>query len=109
MKWKILKSGIPLYNGNYPAKLISPDGTEDASSLTLECGAKTWRETIMMETHYNKFSQRKAQQKLDHGGFMEFASTPIGKILMIAIDQIIHIVFLLPIAYLLVGKWFASY
>lgn len=33
-------------------------------------------------------------------GFVEFIQTPMGKILMIAIDQIIHICFLLPIAWM---------
>lgn len=30
-------------------------------------------------------------------GFLEFVSTPLGKILMIVIDQIVHLVFLIPI------------
>lgn len=34
-------------------------------------------------------------------GFVDFIQTPMGKILMIAIDQIIHICFLLPIAWML--------
>ncbi len=34
-------------------------------------------------------------------GFVEFIQTPLGKILMIAIDQIIHICFLLPIAWMI--------
>ena len=34
-------------------------------------------------------------------GFMEFVQTPLGKILMIAIDQIIHLAFLFPIAWLI--------
>lgn len=36
-------------------------------------------------------------------GFIEFIQTPMGKILMIAIDQIIHIAFLLPIAWMLMS------
>lgn len=36
-------------------------------------------------------------------GFVEFIQTPIGKILMIAIDQIIHIWFLLPIAWMILS------
>ena len=35
-------------------------------------------------------------------GFVEFASTPLGKILLIAIDQIVHILFLLPVAAMIV-------
>lgn len=34
-------------------------------------------------------------------GFVEFIQTPLGKILMIAIDQIIHIAFLFPIAWMI--------
>jgi len=34
-------------------------------------------------------------------GFMEFVQTPLGKILSIAIDQISHLTFLLPIVYLM--------
>ena len=34
-------------------------------------------------------------------GFMEFVQTPLGKILIIAIDQIIHLAFLFPIAWLI--------
>jgi Protein of unknown function (DUF3307) len=34
-------------------------------------------------------------------GFVDFIQTAMGKILMIAIDQIIHICFLLPIAWML--------
>ncbi len=34
--------------------------------------------------------------------FVEFASSPLGKILLIAIDQIVHLVFLLPVAAMIV-------
>lgn len=44
------------------------------------------------------------QKALDTEYFGSFISTPLGKILMIAVDQIIHIAFLLPIAYLIVVK-----
>lgn len=33
-------------------------------------------------------------------GFLEFVSTPLGKILMIAVDQIIHLAFLFPIVWM---------
>lgn len=35
-------------------------------------------------------------------GFVEFVQTPLGKILMIAIDQIIHLAFLFPIAWMII-------
>jgi len=34
--------------------------------------------------------------------FVAFASTPLGKILLIALDQIIHLVFLIPVAAMIV-------
>lgn len=33
-------------------------------------------------------------------GFIEFISTPLGKILMIAVDQIIHLAFLFPLVWM---------
>lgn len=33
-------------------------------------------------------------------GFRKFVATPLGKILMIAIDQITHIIFLIPLVYM---------
>lgn len=35
-------------------------------------------------------------------GFIKFVQTPLGKILMIAIDQIIHLTFLFPIVWMIV-------
>lgn len=36
--------------------------------------------------------------------FLKFIETPLGKILLIAVDQIIHIAFLLPIAWVVARK-----
>lgn len=102
MRWKI-HVGNPQGDGYY-AMLISPDGNSDEDSIHIQCGAKTWREVIMMDCHVGKLGREEAQKKLDHGGFMEFIGSTLGKILMIAIDQIIHIAFLLPIAYMIVAK-----
>jgi len=33
-------------------------------------------------------------------GFIQFVSTPLGKILMIAVDQIIHLAFLFPLVWM---------
>lgn len=46
------------------------------------------------ETAYNMFPPDPKQ------GFVEFVMTPLGKILMIAVDQIIHLAFLWPIVYM---------
>lgn len=37
-------------------------------------------------------------------GFVKFVQTPLGKILMIAIDQIIHITFLFPIVWMVMDN-----
>lgn len=37
-------------------------------------------------------------------GFIEFVQTPLGKILMIAVDQIIHLAFLFPLAWMAVSN-----
>jgi hypothetical protein len=41
------------------------------------------------------------QRELDLDGFVTFVSEPLGKILLVAIDQIVHVLFLLPIAYMM--------
>lgn len=45
-----------------------------------------------------------AQRVLDLDGFIAFVSEPLGKILLIAIDQIVHILFLLPVAYMMAAR-----
>lgn len=45
----------------------------------------------------NKLSLKEAQKQLDKNGFIEFISETLGKILMIAIDQLIHLAFLFPL------------
>lgn len=42
-------------------------------------------------------------------GFIQFVQTPLGKILMIAIDQIIHIAFLFPIVWMIVWNMMLMY
>lgn len=58
-------------------------------------------ETWITGTTWENTTLRKAQQDLDKLAFVEFINTTLGKILMIAIDQIIHIAFLIPVAYLI--------
>lgn len=47
--------------------------------------------------HFNGTSSAKVLLPNDEEGFKQFISTTLGKILMITIDQIIHMVFLIPI------------
>lgn len=41
------------------------------------------------------------QRGADREAFKAFAETPLGKILLIAVDQIVHIAFLLPVAWVI--------
>lgn len=56
------------------------------------------RDTIVGEVADGRMSLREARRRLDRMGFMDFVSDPLGKILMIAVDQIVHLVFLVPVA-----------
>jgi len=46
----------------------------------------------------------RAQRDLDMDGFISFVSEPLGKILLVAVDQIVHLVFLLPAAFMLAAQ-----
>ncbi|MDE1834521.1 MAG: DUF3307 domain-containing protein [Candidatus Micrarchaeota archaeon] len=52
--------------------------------------------------HSDKQQARLAQELLDTQGFRDFIDTTLGKVLMIVIDQAVHIFCLVPIAYMLV-------
>lgn len=52
----------------------------------------------------SRMSRREAQRLLDMEGFIAFVSEPLGKILLIAVDQIVHLLFLLPLAYMLAAR-----
>ncbi len=39
----------------------------------------------------------------DKEGFFEFSKTPLGKIIMITVDQIIHIIFLIPLVWMAIN------
>lgn len=59
-----------------------------------DVGKKTrpqaWQDKVIDSVHYHT----------DEDAFKAFASTPIGLVLMITIDQLFHIAFLLPVAWL---------
>lgn len=56
-----------------------------------------WKETYMRPNGEMAFKVHPADPKR---GFVEFVQTPLGKILMIAIDQIIHLSFLFPLVWM---------
>ena len=48
----------------------------------------------------NNRTLKEAQRELDRLGFIEFIGEVLGKILMIAVDQIVHVCFLVPIVWM---------
>ena len=57
---------------------------------------------VLQEQEDGSFKPHQAVLPPDpKAGFVEFIQTPMGKILMIAIDQIIHNAFLIPIAWMM--------
>lgn len=46
-------------------------------------------------------SPKEIEEIIQHEEFLKFVDTPLGKILLIAVDQIIHIAFLIPIAWVI--------
>ena len=56
-----------------------------------------WKESYIREDGSIAFRVHPPDAKR---GFMEFVQTPLGKILMIAVDQIIHLAFLFPLVWI---------
>lgn len=59
---------------------------------------EAWKESYLREDGITAFRVHPPDPKK---GFVEFISTTLGKILMIVVDQIIHLIFLFPLV------WFA--
>lgn len=56
-----------------------------------------WKESYIRDDGATAFRVHPPDPKK---GFIEFVQTPLGKILMIAIDQIIHLTFLFPLVWM---------
>ena len=96
MQWKVyVGNGGTLLSG--PEEFVGkiPIRTDRA----IDDGVLGWREEIVLKVGDRKLHPAEAQRMLDQRGFLEFIETPLGKILMIAIDQIVHIAFLVPVAW----------
>ena len=91
MQWKLCKMNS--------VRLRDPDG--GVRYILKAPSAEDWRGFIHFKVHSGDLSIEEGQKQLDRGGFREFVETALGKILMIAIDQIIHISFLFPVAWFL--------
>jgi hypothetical protein len=88
VRWSIkLENGV--------GKLYNPDG----ALLDHIIPSNQWRQDLAISVK-DKKSLRAANKQLVLRGFMEFIDTTLGKILMIAVDQIIHLSFLVPIVWL---------
>lgn len=82
---------------SYVPLVISDDGTEREPRDRVES------EVVHMH-NVRLISVEEAQARLDLDGFIAFVSEPLGKILLVAIDQIVHILFLLPVAYMMASR-----
>ena len=58
----------------------------------------TWKEQLMLDFLKNKITHQEVNAEINRRGFLEFIETPLGKILMITVDQLVHITFLIPVA-----------
>jgi len=81
-------------------RLVDPDGKWTVAIYRIDQPPRTWREDILEDVAVGRISDSMGQNALDKRGFLEFIDGTLGKILMIAIDQIIHIAFLLPVAWM---------
>lgn len=61
-------------------------------------------DTYLPVYYWAKYIRKPPEMVVDSkAGFIQFVSTPLGKILMIAVDQIIHLAFLFPIVWMAVN------
>lgn len=71
-------------------------------SLSLDDTSNQWRLDLACSVKDTE-TCKAANKQLALRGFMEFVNTALGKILMIAVDQIIHLAFLFPIIWLVLS------
>lgn len=76
-------------------QLINPDG--EVLDHALSFNQQRWDVAMGVK---DARELKDAQRALDRLGFIEFIGEALGKILMIAIDQIVHICFLVPIVWM---------
>lgn len=83
------------------------DGAGREIYKSVSTSSLPWREKLLMEEVLtDNISLKEANKRLDRGGFLEFVTEPLGKILMIVMDQIIHLSFLIPILWMIVRIYF---
>ena len=91
MRWRITM------NGKSPCIMV-PEGYILAVPVSQVPSGQNWRIDLLNEVISKKKTIKEAQKELDHRGFIEFVSKPLGILLMIAVDQIIHLLFLIPVS-----------
>jgi hypothetical protein len=94
MRWRIKYDGI--------ASLTGTVGIQEQKSELNESESYTYRLGLLDKISTGEMTVKQARIALDHYGFIEFAVTPLGRILTITIDQVIHLICLIPLAIALV-------
>jgi hypothetical protein len=83
-------------------RLTGTVGIDEQKSESNESEGYIYRLGLLDEIAAGKMTVKQARTALDHYGFVEFATTPLGRVLTITIDQVIHLICLLPLAIALV-------
>jgi hypothetical protein len=94
MRWRIEYNETTSLTGTV-------DMQEQKSELN-ESEGHIYRLGLLDEIAAGKMTVKQARLALDLYGFIEFATTPLGRILTITIDQVIHLMCLIPLAVALV-------
>jgi hypothetical protein len=84
------------------SKLYGPDGALVDHAPSLDTWPDQWRKDLATSVK-DAETCKAANKQMALRGFMEFVNTGLGKILMIAVDQIIHLAFLFPIVWLVLS------
>ena len=104
--WKVRARHCIIYTvGFVPLMLIlklSP--LEFVIGLNILFWSHFIEDTYLPIYYWAKFIRKPPEMDTDpKAGFIQFVSTPLGKILMIAVDQIIHLAFLFPLVWMVVN------
>ena len=88
--------------GFVPLLALTVSPFEFLASISILFFSHFYLDTYHLVFLWAKYIRRPPEMNEDPvGGFIQFVSTPLGKILMIAIDQISHITCLLPVVWMI--------
>lgn len=105
MRWKVSNHGgffhiigPEQYVGKFPGpRELGVDSLPESLPPSLDSHAAG----LLGEMARGETSVKEVQRGLDREGFKKFAADPLGKILVITVDQVIHVLFLVPVAVVL--------